>query len=401
MRADYAAFFASLFFSRLGDQILLFIVPLVVFQTTNSVSWAGFAFFVEALPRFLMFPLSGLICDRYSPVKVLHLSQMFRAAACILVVGLHFVYEGIVWLVVLSALCGILTTVGIMAREVLMPRVFQQYSYTRTLSYSQIADQTGLVLGPLVAASLLAVWSWNLVVAACAVIFVLADLSMVYWQRRCDAASQQFEQQSTVGLWKSLRTACDHLMAMNALKKIVALAFGVNLIIGGTLATSAFMVLGIHESDQNTYAVIQMAGAGVTIGILFYLSRAALPLRAMGCIGFIAIVVGGALSAISPYLLVYSVGFLLIVGFDKMFNVYMRNVRQQVIPPEDFGKTVGVLTLLNNLSQPFAGLAVAVLAGPLGTRGVLLLLVSLAAIIGVASLRWFGGNDVLETQREG
>lgn len=44
-------------------------------------------------------------------------------------------------------LCGVLTTQGIMAREVLMPHIFQHYSYTKTLSYSQIADQAGLVLG--------------------------------------------------------------------------------------------------------------------------------------------------------------------------------------------------------------------------------------------------------------
>ncbi|MGH8395586.1 MAG: MFS transporter, partial [Pseudomonas sp.] len=53
MRKDYLAFFISLFLSRLADQILLFIVPLIVFQTTNSVSWAGLAFFVESLPRYL------------------------------------------------------------------------------------------------------------------------------------------------------------------------------------------------------------------------------------------------------------------------------------------------------------------------------------------------------------
>ena len=53
MRKDYLAFFISLFLSRLADQILLFIVPLIVFQATNSASWAGLAFFVESLPRFL------------------------------------------------------------------------------------------------------------------------------------------------------------------------------------------------------------------------------------------------------------------------------------------------------------------------------------------------------------
>ncbi len=45
-----------------------------------------------------------------------------------------------------------------------MPHIFQHYSYTKTLSYSQIADQTGLVLGPLVAALWLNIWAWYWVV---------------------------------------------------------------------------------------------------------------------------------------------------------------------------------------------------------------------------------------------
>ena len=157
MRKDYLAFFISLFLSRLADQILLFIVPLVVFQTTNSASWAGLAFFVESLPRFLAFPLCGALCDKFSPVRILHISQVYRALLCGVTVGLYTLFGGIVWLLMLSALCGVLTTQSIMAREVLMPHVFQHYSYTKTLSYSQIADQTGLVLGPLAAALLLEV----------------------------------------------------------------------------------------------------------------------------------------------------------------------------------------------------------------------------------------------------
>jgi hypothetical protein len=54
----------------------------------------------------------------------------------------------------------------------------------------------------------------------------------------------------------------------------------------------------------------------------------------------------------------YALGFLLIVGFDKMFNVYIRSARQRIIPPADYGKTTGVVILLNNMTQPLAGLLV-------------------------------------------
>ena len=383
MRKDYLAFFVSLFLSRLADQILLFIVPLIVFQTTNSVAWAGLAFFAESLPRYLAFPVCGALCDKFSPVRILHISQVYRALACVAAVAFYGMFDGIYWIVILSALCGVLTTQGIMAREVVMPHVFKQYTYAKTLSYSQIADQSGLVLGPLVAALMLEVWPWHWVVLGVAGLFVLADLAMLIWQRNTSANLERHEQHRDIWL-QPLRIAFRHISNLVELKRIITLAVGVNLIIGVTLATSAALVTGQFAAGKDAYAVLQAAGAGVTIVILFYLARATLPLRVMGGLSYSMIALGALIMAISPGLWAYTIGFLLVTGFDKMFNVYLRSTRQRVIPVKDFGKTVGVITLLNNLAQPLAGLLIAVLAAPLGTQMVILLLAGITALIGVA-----------------
>ena len=383
MRKDYLAFFISLFVSRLADQILLFIVPLIVFQTTNSVSWAGLAFFFESLPRYLSFPVCGALCDKYPPARILHISQIYRAVACVIAIALYAVFDGIYWVVILSALCGVLTTQGVMAREVLMPHIFKHYTYGKTLSYSQIADQGGLVLGPLVAALLLEFWAWHWVVIAVAGLFVLADLAMLFWQRNTNVKLQTFEQHQDVWL-QPLRIAFRHIRQLAELKKIIALAVGVNLIIGVTLATSAAMVIGQYAAGKQSYAGLQAAGALVTIAILFYLARSTLPLKVLGSLSYCMIACGALITALSPNIWVYTLGFLLITGFDKMFNIYFRSVRQKVIPPQDFGKTVGVVSLLNNLSQPVAGLLIALLAAPLGTQTVILVLSGLTALIGVA-----------------
>lgn len=382
MRKDYLAFFISLFVSRLADQILLFIVPLIVFQTTNSVSWAGLAFFVESLPRYLAFPVCGALCDKYPPVRILHISQVYRAVACVIAVGLYALFDGIHWVVMLSALCGVLTTQGVMAREVLMPHIFKHYTYGKTLSYSQIADQSGLVLGPLVAALLLEIWAWHWVVMAVAGLFVLADLAMLFWQRNTRVNLPTFEQHQDLWL-QPLRIAFRHIRQLAELQKIIVLAVGVNLLIGVTLATSAAMVIGQYAAGRQTYAGLQAAGALTTIAILFYLARSTLSLKVLGSLSYSMIACGALITALSPNIWAYTLGFLLITGFDKMFNIYFRSVRQKVIPPQDFGKTVGVVSLLNNLSQPLAGLLIALLAGPLGTQTAILWLTGFTALIGV------------------
>ncbi|ROO36454.1 MFS transporter [Pseudomonas sp. AF76] len=392
MRKDYLAFFVSLFLSRLADQILLFIVPLMVFQTTGSASWAGLAFFAEALPRYLSFPICGALCDRFSPIRILHISQVYRAVACIVGVGLYGLFGGIYWIVALSALCGVLTTQGIMAREVVMPYIFKQYTYAKTLSYSQIADQAGLVLGPLVAALMLEAWAWHWVVLAIAGLFLLADLAMLSWQRSSPVTLQIFEQRYDAWL-SPLRIALGHIGKFTQLKKLICLAAGVNLVIGVTLATCAAMAIGQYDATKDDYAGLQAAGAVTTILILFFLARATLPLKLLGVLSYSLIAAGAFITALSPSAWGYVVGFLLIVGFDKMFNVYMRSVRQKIIPPQDFGKTVGVITLLNNLSQPLAGLLVALLAAPLGTRQVILLLALATSLTGLAVLVLFSHRE--------
>lgn len=85
---------------------------------------------------------------------------------------------------------------------------------------------------------------------------------------------------------------------------------------------------------------------------------------------------------------VYAAGFILIVGFDKMFNVFIRTLRQRIIPRQDLGKTTELIVMLNNLSQPLAGLCVTAFAA-LGAPWIIVVLTAVAAVMGgVAAELW-------------
>ena len=386
MRVNHQAFFCSLFFARLADQILLFLVPLVVFQTTQKVSWSGIAFFVEALPRYLFFPLFGAFSDRFPPLKLMRISQTYRAVVCIAGVIGYALLGGIGWLIALSAFCGILTSQGFVAREVMLPQIFKAHKFERVLALSQLADQLGVVLGPMAAALLLDWWRWEFVVVAAGVLFLIADASFVLWQRI--SGFQAVAPEPPQGHWtQPLRTAVQHVVRLPGLQKIILLAAAENLVIGVTLATSAAMVTGIHHQSGQFYAVLQTIGAIATVLILVTIARVSFSRKTLGLLAFLAICLGGVLAGASSSPWGYAVGFVLITGFDKMFNVYIRSARQKIIPPKDYGKTTGVIILLNNLTQPLAGLLVGVFAGRART-GLLIVVLSLTmgAVGAVASI---------------
>ncbi|MEX3811569.1 MFS transporter [Paraburkholderia sp. BR13439] len=397
MRVNHQAFFCSLFIARLADQILLFLVPLVVYQTTRQVSWSGLAFFIETLPRYLVFPFFGALCDRFPPLRLMRLSQAVRALACFGGIAAYALFGSIGWLIALSAACGVLTSQGLVAREVMLPQIFSTQQIQKVLAYSQLADQLGFVLGPMLAALLLGVWRWEWVVAATGVLFLCADAALLVWQRlsgfraRSPGSAQSL---ARAARWSTpLRIALKHVWTLPGLKKVIMLAAAENLVIGVTLATSAAMVTGLHAQSNRYYAVLQTAGAVATVLVLLTVARAGWPARVLGLVAFVMICAGGVIAGASASPWGYALGFLLIVGFDKMFNVYIRSARLQIIPPEDYGKTIGVAILLNNLTQPLAGLLVGVFSARTQT-GPLIVALSLtmggigaAVSIGSALLR--------------
>jgi hypothetical protein len=107
---------------------------------------------------------------------------------------------------------------------------------------------------------------------------------------------------------------------LRGLLQLIVLAAGVNLVVGVTLATSAAMVTGTFHQSGNNYALLQTAGAIATVVILLMIARFSLPLRAMGWASFVCILLGGFATAWSQGPLGYAMGFLMVVGFDKMFS---------------------------------------------------------------------------------
>ncbi|WP_322044731.1 MFS transporter [Paraburkholderia sp. J67] len=381
MNAKNSLLFISLLLTRLADQILLFIVPLIVFRMSGSVAWSGVSFFVESLPRYAAFPVCGVLCDRIPPVRLIHVSQILRALLCIAGAGGFLLFGGIGWVIGMSAGAGILTTQGFMAREAMLPQYFHQDEYRKILSYTQIADQLGTVIGPLAAGALLIVWSWQIIVAAAAAIFVLSDIMFSQWRKRC--GDKEVLANRADGVFKPYLVATQHIVRIPGLLELIVLASGVNLVVGVTLATSAAMFSGVYAQSTSAYAWLQMGGAVATVVVLTFVAHVRLRAWVSGFVSYFLIVLGGLLMAWITHPLIYVAGFVLVTGFDKMFSVFIRSTRQRLIPPKDFGKTVGLIALLNNITQPLAGLFVGLFAGRLGAAMIIFILTCCMAGIGV------------------
>lgn len=63
-RAQRWLFGTGILLGLIAEQVVLFSVPLLIFQTTEDISLLGVAFALEWLPGLLAFPFAGLLADR-------------------------------------------------------------------------------------------------------------------------------------------------------------------------------------------------------------------------------------------------------------------------------------------------------------------------------------------------
>lgn len=378
-------FFSSLLVTRLADQIVLFMVPFIVFQLTGSAAISGIAFFLETLPRFLSFPIAGVLCDHISPYKVISVSQKTRFL--IIPLGLlgNYFSESIYWLITISAFTGVATSFGVIAREVIIPQAFKSVRLAKTMSFTSLSDQLGIVAGPILAVSLLALLDWETVLMIGALLFVLSDLLIHVWKSATETEIKALNK-GRIELIHSMSKACRHIRQLHGLLPAVVLAFSVNLILGTTLATVVPIYTGTFEQGSFSYGVLQAISALGSISVLLVIARFAMGLKLLATLGFVAIAVGAMMTALANHYVVYFLGFALIITFDKMFSIFVRSLRVKVIPPDELGKTTGLIVLLNNISQPLAGLLVALLAAVIALQELVLYLNLTAILIGVLTL---------------
>lgn len=376
-------FFNSLFLSRLSDQLVLFLVPLVVYKITGSVSISGVAFFLETLPRFIAFPISGILCDYFSPLTMLRHSQKIRFF--IIPLGLlgHQLVDSVYWLIAISSLSGIATSFGIMSRELILPKAFNKGRYEKVLSYTSLSDQLGMVLGPILATYLISIFDWQISIFIAACLFLISDLSIYVWHRK---TPQKITAKSNekINFFHSSKLSFIHIFNIPGLFPAILLAISINLILGTTLATMAPIFIGVLEQSNYSYGILQTLGAISTIFILLFIARYRMSLTTLGLCGFTFMSIGATLTSLSNEYVLYSIGFLLILSFDKMFNIFLRSLRARVIPYKDLGKTTGFIVLLNNISQPVSGLIVALYASNFGAQRIALLTSSFAIFIGIS-----------------
>jgi len=320
---------------------------------------------------------------------LLKISLSLRSIFCLLALLVAWALSEdavLIIVITLSAVTGVLSVQGFMASEVLLPEVFKQQSFTKIQASVQSVDQISIIAGPLLAAFVLQFFDWLAVLLIAGSLFVIAQIFFTISTANLKLSpSSSTTNLDIKSIAKQLAHSCHLIKNNQALLVVIGQTALVNLIFGAALATGAALVAGKFHLPSTAYGFLQMMGAltaVVVLGSTAVLAKRIL-LKTLGVLSFCSICIGGVVYALSESYSIFVLGFMLILGFDAMFNVYIRTTRQAIIPAADYGKATGMIVFFNNLTKPVAGLLIAALDGYLSAQWVVLSLVIFTSVIGL------------------
>lgn len=348
--------------SLLGDQLYLVALPWLTWQLTGSGLALGTVLMAEALPRMLLMLAGGVLADRWSPRRVMLVTNAIRAALASVLAVLTFAHA--LWLPLLYAFAfafGIADAFFQPAMLAFMPRTLDEERLHAGNALLQATAQLSTIVGPALAGIVIALGATWMAIAADAATFVFTAILLA---RIPDRPHTDTVPSSPPGrLLDEMIAGLRLLWTDPQMRLFMLLIMAIDLLLAGPTTTGIPILAQRFGDGVGPFSAMLMAsGIGALAGSLLAgawhpgarLGEALLSLAAL--IGAATAALGWA-STLTPALaLVATIG-----GAVSFVNIHIISWLQRRAPPAFIGRVMSVVMLaalgLDPLSRALAGLA--------------------------------------------
>ena len=350
----------TLLFSRMAnnfaDQLILFVMPMIVYQATSSVTLSAFTFAIEWVPRLIALPLSGVLADRLGS-KTLYLSSDAArfVLCCVLAIYTHFMAPSFLVLGVLGGLVGFFHEQAFVALETSVPILATEGQISKVQSYLQAIEHGFQILGPVAAGVLLTTTSSQVIFLIAGGLFAISLINALRLNIKAPNVPG-----TVSSIFEDLQIGMVSLLQNCRLLGLSTATFYLNLLLGGALAVSCGYIQSEFGRSAGDYATL-MTTAGIAALISFGILPLALrscTLNSIGWVSFAGTIAAGFGLGIARDFRPYLVSVTVLIVCDGIFNVFIRTLRVRYIHRDQFGKVIGFAILFNLSAIPTGALLV-------------------------------------------
>jgi MFS family permease len=195
---SFALLWSGQIISRLGDSLFTFALAWWVLQKTGSATAMGIVLICSTVPMLLLLLFGGVAVDRFPRVRLMLVSDLLCGGVVLLIAYLSFQQQLVLWQIfVMSALFGIVEAFFSPAYTALVPDLVPSELLPSANSLRSINLQAAQLIGPAIAAGMIALGGTSLAFALDGVSFILSAACLVALPR-VETVRQPVEKEASV-----------------------------------------------------------------------------------------------------------------------------------------------------------------------------------------------------------
>lgn len=369
-----------------ADALLLFLLPVMVYAYTSSLSWSGLAYAMAWLPRILVTPLVGASIDQWGVRRVSVVADLVKLAGCLYVAQSLVTMPSALTVTLCAGLLNGLVAIGnaqsLIAYEKMIALV--SCDVDRDVNMLCRIDQLAMILGPLLGFIVYGTSATTLlVVAAC---LYAVNAGCYYFSHSVPGNAISREATVSISAVSNLRL----IWLTPLLVSSVIVALGNNAFDGLVEASAVSLIDRAMQLPIQYFAFVDICAGvcGVAATLLYpRLSSSMSPLRLFTWAAVFTSVASASMILSQTFL----PGFLTLYALNIAGKVFMgnfcRSLRIRLVPVGRLARVSSLIVLMNQSVLPLVGMALYLFGEPPGRLSAMMLAALSVTVLGAWLIR--------------
>jgi DHA3 family macrolide efflux protein-like MFS transporter len=354
--------------STLGSSIVQFVIIWWITLQTQSGLYLALASFVGLVPMIVLSPFAGVLADRWNRKYIMGMADFAQALATIVLIFLFWSgAASIVSVLVLLTVRGVCQAFHAPTALAVLPSMVPQDKLSRINGLTFLFSGTVNLIGPVIAAVLLSVWSISQILWLDVVTFVIAVIPLLVVRIPSVKPSTKKNLSFKAGFKEGLAQIKNH----RGLFPLFLLAMIVNLLIIPLTTLLPYFISVDHLGGASDLALVEamfeggMLVGGIVMSIVGTFKKKA-PIMALS---FYVIFIGYLLIALSPTGSFWFMGIMGLIAaiFIPILNVLAATITQTTVPLDMQGRVNSVNLALVTAATPIGMIASGVIVEYIAT----------------------------------
>ena len=341
--------------SMLGSHGVQFALIWWLAEKTSSPLMLGISGLAAYLPMTLFSPLAGIAADRYNRKFISIFSDMAMGTVALLYAGLMLIFELPVWTVfVMLCVRGIGSTFQQPAIQSIIPQLVPKDQLIKTNGWMQLLNSGSFLLGPVIGASLYAIFPMSVVLMSDVVGAALASIALAVVKIPEIEKKEREKQHFIVEIKEGLQVfKKDRSLFYIVIAEALCMFFYAPLSSFYPLMTSDYFNLSAMYGSavELSFAIGMMVSSLLFSGVLKIKRKIRTSFIGLFGMGTMSLLCGIIPPAYVGWFF-FAGGCICLGASGNVHTIPLTAYMQETISPEKMGRAFSVLTLVSSVSMP-------------------------------------------------